>query len=116
MTDYHEPVNEISAGDRNIIRAMSSLREEIDAIGWYHQRAAVCKDGALKAILVHNRNEEIEHACMALEWLRRNMEGWDERMRNYLFTEGNIAELEEKLDEEDEKPADLGIGSQKKRP
>ncbi len=29
-------------------------------------------------ILEHNRDEEIEHACMTLEWLRRNMAGWDE--------------------------------------
>jgi ferritin-like protein len=114
MTDYHEPVGEISAQDRNITRALNSLKEEIDAVNWYHQRAAVCKDGHLKAVLEHNRDEEIEHALMALEWLRRNMEGWDERMKTYLFKEGDIIELEEEAGEEEEKSADLGIGGGKK--
>lgn len=40
-------------------------------------------------------NEEIEHACMALEWLRRNMEGWDEKMSQYLFTQKDIVKIEE---------------------
>ena len=44
---------------------------------------------------MHNRNEEMEHACMALEWLRRNMKGWDEKMRQYLFTEKDIVKIEE---------------------
>ena len=35
----------------------------------------------------HNRDEEIEHAVMLIEWLRRNMEGWDEQLRKYLFTQ-----------------------------
>ena len=43
----------------------------------------------------HNRDEEIEHACMALEWLRRNMPGWDEELKTYLFTDGDITELED---------------------
>jgi ferritin-like protein len=115
MSDYHEPAEEISAHDRNIIRALKSLREEIEAIDWYHQRIAVCKDGHLKAILAHNRDEEIEHALMALEWLRRNMDGWNEEMKTYLFTEGDITELEDKEEEsgEEDKSSDLGIGSQK---
>jgi hypothetical protein len=35
--------------------------------------------------------EEIEHACMTLEWLRRNMDGWDEQLKAILFKEGEIA-------------------------
>ena len=45
--------------------------------------------------MAHNRDEEIEHACMTLEWLRRNMEGWDEELQTYLFTEGDLTTLEE---------------------
>jgi ferritin-like protein len=115
MSDYHEPAEEMSAQDRNIIRALKSFREEIEAIDWYHQRVAVCKEDHLKAILIHNRDEEIEHALMTLEWLRRNMDGWDEEMKTYLFTEGDITELEEEEEETggEEKSPDLGIGSQK---
>jgi len=46
--------------------------------------------------MAHNhRDEEIEHAVMGLEWLRRNMPVWDEQMRTYLFTTGDITELED---------------------
>ena len=67
-----------------------SLKEEVEAINWHNQRAAVTKDETLKAILAHNRDEEIEHVIMAIEWLRRNMEGWDEELRRHLFTDGPI--------------------------
>ena len=95
MSEYHEPVEELSQEDRNFVRALNSLKEEIEAVNWYHQRYAACKDEALRSILAHNRDEEIEHAVMTIEWLRRNMEAWDEELRTYLFTEGDITALEE---------------------
>jgi hypothetical protein len=95
MQDYHEPYDQMSEQDRNFIRALNSLKEEIEAVNWYHQRVAVCKDDALKRILAHNRDEEIEHACMTLEWLRRQMPGWEDELRTYLFSEGDIDKIEE---------------------
>jgi hypothetical protein len=95
MSNYHEPAEELSQEARNFSRALNSLKEEIEAIDWYHQRVDLTEDESLKKILAHNRDEEIEHACMAIEWLRRNMPGWDEELRTYLFTEGDITELEE---------------------
>jgi ferritin-like protein len=95
MSDYHESYQDLPEKDRNIIRALHSLREEIEAIDWYHQRVAVCKEEGLREVLAHNRDEEIEHACMALEWLRRNMDRWDGELKTYLFSEGKITELEE---------------------
>lgn len=94
-SQYHEPVGELSQQDRNYVRALMSLKEEIEAVDWYHQRVAACPDPQLKSILAHNRDEEIEHAVMTLEWLRRNMPGWDEQMRTYLFTEGDVTAIEE---------------------
>jgi uncharacterized protein len=90
MQNYYEPTSELSGETRDYIRALASLREEIEAIEWYHQRLSVTNDQQLKKILKHNRDEEIEHACMALEWLRRNMEGWDKQLRTYLFTEIDV--------------------------
>ncbi len=52
-------------------------------------------DPELKSLVAHNRDEEIEHACMAIEWLRRNMPAWDEQLRMYLFTNAPITEIEE---------------------
>ncbi len=95
MENYHEPPSELSNETRDFIRALVSLREEIEAIDWYQQRLTVTNNQQLKKILKHNQQEEMEHACMALEWLRRNMEGWDEKMKTYLFTEKDILKLEE---------------------
>ncbi len=110
MSNYHEPVEELDAKTRNMTRALNSLKEEIEAVDWYNQRVAATKDEALKRILAHNRDEEIEHACMALEWLRRNMGAWDEKMSTYLFTEEDITELEEEEGESGKEQGDLGIG------
>ncbi|MBD3162803.1 MAG: hypothetical protein GF328_11915 [Candidatus Latescibacteria bacterium] len=95
MTEYHEPYEALSEEVRDTHRALKSLIEEIEAVDWYNQRVATTRDSALKAVLAHNRDEEIEHACMTLEWLRRNMSGWDEELRTYLFAEGDITEQEE---------------------
>lgn len=94
MSNYHEPAVELSATTRDMTRALHSLREEIEAIDWYQQRIDTCSDAQLKKILEHNRDEEIEHACMALEWLRRNMKGWDENFKRYLFTTREITKIE----------------------
>ena len=111
-TGYHEA--NLSEECRDIHRAFASLQEELEAADWYNQRMDVTADDALKAILEHNRNEEIEHASMLLEYLRRNMDQFDEQLQTYLFTELPITEVEEAEGEEDEKADDagasLGIG------
>lgn len=95
MTQYHEPPQELSAQDRDIVRAWISLKEEVEAVYWYHQRAATCTDPELKKILEHNRDEEIEHATMSLEWLRRLLPVVDKTLREYLFTTGSIVDIEQ---------------------
>ena len=35
--------------------------------------------------------EEMEHASMALEWLRRNDETFEGYLKEFLFTDGEIA-------------------------
>jgi len=92
--DYHESLDVLDEKTMNISRAINSLKEELEAVNWYNQRVAATKDESLKAILAHNRDEEIEHACMALEWLRRNMPKWDEELRTYLFTTEEITSVE----------------------
>lgn len=92
---YHEPYEQLSPFTRNLHRAIVSLIEELDAVDWYTQRAEVCDDPELKATLLHHRNEEVEHAMMNLEWLRRNMPVFEENMRTYLFSSGPITEVEE---------------------
>ncbi len=93
---YHEPIEELSDETRDFHRAIVSLMEELEAVDWYNQRVDACKDPELKAILAHNRDEEKEHAAMVLEWLRRRDARLDKELRDYLFTEAPIADLEEK--------------------
>ena len=87
----HEPLDKLSHDTLDIHRAISSLMEEFEAVDWYQQRADACKDPTLKQVLEHNRDEEIEHAAMVLEWLRRKMPRLDKELHAYLFSEGSIA-------------------------
>lgn len=87
---YHEPVNELSDTTRDMHRAIISLMEELEAIDWYNQRVDVCKDDELKAILIHNRDEEKEHAAMVLEWIRRQDQTFNDELKDYLFTEKSL--------------------------
>jgi uncharacterized protein len=75
-------------------RAIVSIMEELEAVDWYDQRALATDDAELRAILAHNRDEEKEHAAMALEWLRRHDEALSNHLRTYLFSEGPITALE----------------------
>lgn len=119
MSQYHEPVEVLDAKTRDITRALNSLKEEVEAADWYNQRVASSSSQELKAIMAHNRDEEIEHAVMLIEWLRRNMDAWDGELKTYLFKTGLITELEdqamsaEKSDASKASGADLGIGSLK---
>jgi len=111
MTDYHESWDALPDDAKDMHRALTSLKEEIEAVDWYHQRQAVCSDDALREVLVHNRDEEIEHACMTLEWLRRNVPAWDEQLRTYLFTSAPITAVEEGAVGSEGGPEEQGGGS-----
>ena len=91
----HEPVEKLKPETPDIHRAVVSLMEELEAIDWYRQRADACGDEQLRAILEHNLNEEIEHASMVLEWLRRHVPKIDAALKTYLFTSGDVTKLEE---------------------
>ena len=69
---HHESLDLLTEETRNMHRAIVSLKEELEAIDWYQQRADACSDPQLKDVLLHNRNEEIEHATMLMEWIRRH--------------------------------------------
>ncbi|MDI6747329.1 MAG: ferritin [Rhodocyclaceae bacterium] len=88
---YQEPVEELSVEIRDMHRALVSLMEELEAVDSYNQRADVCKDRELKAILEHNRDEEKEHAAMLMEWIRRKDGRFSEQFKDYLFTTKPIA-------------------------
>ena len=91
----HAPRDRLARSTITHHQAIVSLMEELEAADWYRQRADDCEDEALKEILLHNMREEMEHACMILEWLRRNEPVWSAQMDTYLYTEAPITEIEE---------------------
>ena len=98
--EWHESYEEMSELALNFSRAVKSVQEELEAVDWYNQRAQATKDEQLRRILEHNRDEEIEHAMMGLAYLRRISPVFDKHMRTYLFTEGDITEIEEQAEQE----------------
>jgi ferritin-like protein len=113
-TTFHEREETLQPGTIERHRALVSLMEELEAVDWYDQRIDATRDEELRAVLAHNRDEEKEHAAMTLEWLRRRDAEFDRQLRNYLFTDKPILEVEEEVDEkeaEDEAAADAAAGS-----
>jgi len=45
----------------------------------------------LKDILLHNMREEMEHACMVIEWMRRNNKDFAGYLDEFVYSEGEIA-------------------------
>jgi ferritin-like protein len=91
---FHEDVNDLRNETRDMHRAIVSLIEELEAVDWYNQRVDGCDNQELKSILAHNRDEEKEHAAMLLEWIRRQDNSFDKELKDYLFTEKPITDME----------------------
>ena len=93
----HEDRTKLSDKTLDLKRAIDSLKEELEAVDWYNQRADACKDENLKKILIHNANEEKEHAAMLIEWIRQNDKDFGKEFKEYLFSENSdITSLETK--------------------
>jgi uncharacterized protein len=96
--DLHIPRERLSQEARLLHYAITSLKEELDAVDWYRQRADDTEDEELKQVLLHNMREEMEHAAMVLEWIRRNNEDFAEHLGTYLFTEASLLQVEHKAE------------------
>lgn len=92
--DLHAPRERLSRESILLHQAIASLREELDAVDWYRQRADDVEEEELKALLLHNMREEMEHAAMLLEWIRRFDRDFEAHLRRYLFTPGAILQEE----------------------
>ncbi len=92
--NLHAPRERLSKHTLLLHHAIVSVREELDAVDWYRQRADDTEDATLRDLLLHNMREEMEHASMLLEWIRRHNADFARHMRTYLFTEAPILEIE----------------------
>ena len=97
--DLHIPRERLSKTARLLHYAITSLKEELDAVDWYRQRADDTENDELREVLLHNMREEMEHAAMLIEWLRRNNEDFAGHLKTYLYAKGSLLEVEEAADE-----------------
>ena len=107
----HEDEGRLSASVIDRHRALVSIMEELEAVDWYDQRAHATSDDTLREVLAHNRDEEKEHACMTIEWLRRHDPVLDQHLRTYLFTEGDIVATEQAAEHGGDGGGGAGDGS-----
>ena len=110
-TTLHESEERLSPTTRDMHRAIVSLMEELEAVDWYQQRADATQDAELREVLLHNREEEQEHAAMVLEWIRRHDRTFEAKLREYLFTEGSIVGREKALEAAETAGRPNGSGS-----
>ena len=68
--------------------------EELEAVDWYQQRVDATKGRGAQGHPRSQRDEEIEHAMMVLRWIRRRNPTFDANAKTYLFSKGNITEVE----------------------
>jgi ferritin-like protein len=106
----HEPAEHLSPEIQEMHRALISLIEELEAVDWYGQRVAATDDEQLRLVLEHNRDEEKEHACMTLEWIRRRDPAFDRHLRRFLFQPDSDAIVGNGLGADEATPT-LRIGS-----
>jgi hypothetical protein len=82
----YEVAEDLDEKTKDLSRAGQSLVEEIEAIMFYDERANATKDKDLKAVIIHNRDDEKEHASLLLEWLRKHDEALDRELKKNLFS------------------------------
>src|SRR5262249_14993827 len=73
----------------------------LEAVDWYRQRADDTEDAALRDILLHNMREEMEHASIVLELIRRHNSDCAGHLKTYLFTETPITGIEKAVEAAD---------------
>ena len=91
----HEDRKNLSEKTLDFDRARQSLIEELEAVNWYQERIDATDDQSLKDILIHNRDEEKEHAAMLIEWIRRKDDAFNHELETYLFKTEEITDIEE---------------------
>jgi hypothetical protein len=97
--NLHVPREVLSQEARLLHYAITSLMEELEAVDWYRQRADDTEDTQLREILLHNMREEMEHASMVLEWIRRRNSDFAGHLKTYLFTDGPITGIEKAIEQ-----------------
>lgn len=59
MKAMQESMKSLSNNTKDITRAIESLREELDAVDVYNQRAELATDDELRKLMIHNRMKKL---------------------------------------------------------
>ena len=59
MKAMQESMKSLSNNTKDITRAIESLREELDAVDVYNQRAELATDEELRKLMIHNRMKKL---------------------------------------------------------
>ena len=87
MNYLNEPIYyKLSTKTKDFSRVLETLKEGLDIIDRNQQQLDITENKSIKKIYEHNRDEAIEQVYMTMEWLRKNMPGWHEKMMKHLFS------------------------------
>ncbi len=89
----YERIEDIDSKTADLTRARQSLIEELEAMMFYDERASATNDQILREIMIHNRDDEKEHAALLIEYLRRNDPEFDKELREILFSSKEFKNL-----------------------
>jgi len=91
-----EESKNLEADTKDMSRLITSLIEELEAINFYEQRSIATEDESIINLMIHNRDEEIEHAAMIIEEIRKRNEVWNKSLKEFLFKDNSeVVEVEE---------------------
>ena len=91
-----EESKNLETDTKDMSRLITSLIEELEAINFYEQRSIASEDESIINLMIHNRDEEIEHAAMIIEEIRKRNEVWNKSLKEFLFKDDSeVVEVEE---------------------
>ena len=91
-----EESKNLNVETEDMSRLISSLIEELEAVNFYEQRSIASEDESIINLMIHNRDEEIEHATMIIEEIRKRNEVWNKSLKEFLFKDNSeVVEVEE---------------------
>lgn len=91
-----EESKNLETDTKDMSRLITSLIEELEAVNFYEQRSVASEDESIINLMIHNRDEEIEHAAMIIEEIRKRNEVWNKSLKEFLFKDDSeVVEVEE---------------------
>jgi len=84
-TSLTEESENLNVETEDMSRLINSLIEELEAVNFYEQRSVASEDESIINLMIHNRDEEIEHASMLIEEIRKRNSVWNKSLSEFLF-------------------------------